>query len=180
VVGLTAVLSLLAVPFDDLRLALWRDQGALDSGEVWRLATPLLIQFDPWPSAVCVLALNLVIGTAVERVYGQVRWLEVYLACGIVGQAFGYLWDPPDAGSSVAGAGLLGALCAWLLSPAARSPLPPRVLAGVGLAAGLALVAAGDMHGPPLLLGGLLGALFTTRRYGRDRFHRKHAKEASA
>jgi len=47
VVGLTAVLSLLAVPFDDLRLALWRDQGALDSGEIWRLATPLLIQFDP-------------------------------------------------------------------------------------------------------------------------------------
>ena len=47
-VGLTAVLSLLAVPFDDLRLALWRDQAALDAGEIWRLATPLLIQFDPW------------------------------------------------------------------------------------------------------------------------------------
>ena len=79
----------------------------------------------------CVLALDLVIGTAVERVYGRVRWLEVYLACGIVGQAFGYLWDPPDAGSSVAGAGLLG-------------------------------------------------ALFTTRRFGRDRFRRNHGKEASA
>ena len=167
-VGLTAVLSLLAIPFDDLRLALWRDQGALDSGELWRLVTPLLIQFDPWPSALCVLALNLVIGTAVERVYGRVRWLEIYLACGIVGQAFGYLWDPPDAGSSVAGAGLLGALCAWLVSPGSRSPLPPRLMAGLGLAAGVVLLALGDMHGPPLLLGGVLGALFASSRTRGD------------
>ncbi len=129
--------------------------GRARLGRDLALATPLLIQFDPWPAAVCVLALDLVIGTAVERVYGRVRWLEVYLACGIVGQAFGYLWDPPDAGSSVAGAGLLGALCAWLLSPAARAPLPPRVWPAWVWPQALRW-SLGDMHGPPCSSAGCL------------------------
>jgi membrane associated rhomboid family serine protease len=158
------VLSLIAVAAPELRLDLWRDQGALDSGQIWRLASPLLVQFDPWPTALTVLGLNLLIGTAVERVYGRLRWLELYLACGIVGQTFGYLWAPPDAGSSVAGAGLLGALCAWALRPSTEAPLPPRVAAGLALLGGVALTALADMHGPPLLLGAGLGAVIVPAR----------------
>ena len=77
----------------------------------------------------------------------------------MVGQAFGYRWEPPDAGASVAGAGLLGAVCAWLLSPAGPRLARVRVWGAVWVVAGIALTATGDMHGPPLLVGFGLAAL---------------------
>src|SRR5215218_5046291 len=67
------------------------------------------------------------LGALAERVYGHGRWLLLYFGCGVVGQAFGYLWAPPDAGASVAAAGLLGAACAWLLSPAGPRQAQVRV-----------------------------------------------------
>jgi hypothetical protein len=76
-----------------------------------------------------------------------------------VGQASGYLWEPPDAGASVAAAGLLGAVSAWLLSPAGPHLARVRGWGVASLMAGIALTAGADMHGPPLLLGFGLGAL---------------------
>ncbi len=163
VVAITSVVTLVQIAVPELRLHLWRDQGALDSGEFWRLATPLLIQYDPWQDAVAVLVLIAFTGTAVERVYGARRLLGVYLICGIVGQAFGYAWEPPDAGASVAGAGLLGALAAWLLSPGSGAPLPPRLLAVIAVPGALILAFHEDMHGPPLLVGLALGTLMWIR-----------------
>ncbi len=160
----TVALTLLQIAFPDVRLALWRDEAGLESGEVWRLVSPLLIQYDPPADAVMVLVLIGVVGTAVERVFGPVRWLAIYLACGVLGQAFGYLWNPADAGCSVAGAGLLGALSAWVVAPSTEAPAPPRIV-GVGVAlGGIALTVARDMHGPPLLLGCMLGAALVGRR----------------
>mgnify|MGYP003289443842 CR=1 FL=1 len=52
-----------------------------------------------------------------------------------------------------AGAGLLGAVCAWMLSPAGPRQARVRIWAVVWPLVGLALTVAGDMHGPPLLLG---------------------------
>jgi membrane associated rhomboid family serine protease len=103
----TVALTLLQIAFPEVRLALWRDEAGLESGEVWRLVSPLLIQYDPPVDAVMVLVLIGVVGTAVERVFGPARWLAIYLACGVLGQAFGYFWDPADAGCSVAGRGCL-------------------------------------------------------------------------
>jgi Rhomboid family len=74
---------------------------------------------------VVVFALLAGVGALAERIYGHGRWLLLYGTCGVVGQAFGFRWEPPDAGASVAAAGLLGAVCAWLLSPA--GPRPARV-----------------------------------------------------
>jgi hypothetical protein len=54
-------------------------------------------------------------------------WLVLYFGCGAIGQMFGYLWEPPDSRASVAGAGLLGAVCAWLLSPAGPRQVQVRV-----------------------------------------------------
>jgi hypothetical protein len=51
-------------------------------------------------------------------------------------------------------------VCAWLLSPAGPPLARVRVWGLAWPLAGLALTAAGDMHGPPLLLGFGLGALF--------------------
>ena len=151
--GFTVALTLLQIVVSEIRLDLWRDQPLLESGELWRLVTPLLIQYDAVRNAVVVLVLIAVVGTAVERVYGAGRWLVTYLICGVIGQACGYLWAPPDAGASVAGAGLVGALCVWVLMPRTRAPLPPRTGAIIPFSGGLALTAVHDMHGPPLLAG---------------------------
>ena len=169
IVATTTVVTLVQIAVPEVRLHLWRDQGALEAGEFWRLATPLLIQYDPWLDAVMVLVLIAFIGTAVERVYGA-RWLlGIYLTCGVVGQAFGYAWEPPDAGASVAGAGLLGALAAWLVAPGSGAPMPPRLAAVLGVLGGLVLTFHQDMHGPPLLAGFALGATALRRTWRRPR-----------
>lgn len=104
-----------------------------------------------------------------ERLFGHANWLLIYLGCGVLGQAFGLLWLPrtSDAGCSVAGAGLLGAVCVWLLSPAA--PRLARVWVCVAwLVAGVVLTAMSDLHGPPLLIGSSLGALMFWRSRRRS------------
>jgi membrane associated rhomboid family serine protease len=159
VLAVTAVLTVLQFPFPQVRTALWRDQGALAAGQWWRLVTPLFVQYDAVWVIALVFACIAVFGALAERVFGPGRWLLLYLGCGVVGQAFGYLWAPPDAGASVACAGLLGALSAWLLSPAGPRPVQVRVWGVAGLFAGTVLVVVGDMHGPPLLAGFGLGAL---------------------
>jgi hypothetical protein len=63
----------------------------------------------------------------------------------------------------VGGAGLLGAVCAWLLSPAGPRLARVRVWGVVWLLAGIVLTAMRDYHGPPLLLGFGLGALLLWR-----------------
>jgi rhomboid protease GluP len=163
VLAVTAVLSVLQFPFPGVRLALWRDPDALAAGQWWRLVTALFVQDDPWWQIVVVLALLAVVGVVVEELFGPGRWLLLYLGCGVVGQAFGFRWQPYDAGASVAGAGLLGALCAWLLSPGGPPLARVRVWGVAWPLAGLALTVAGDIHGPPLLLGFGLGALLLWR-----------------
>jgi rhomboid protease GluP len=159
VLAVTVVLTVLQFPFPEVRQALWRDPDALAAGQWWRLVTPLLVQYDAVWQIVVVLALIAGIGTFAERIFGHGRWLLLYFGCGVVGQAFGYRWEPPDAGASVAGAGLLGAVCAWMLSPAGPRQARVRIWAVVWPLVGLALTVAGDMHGPPLLLGFALGGL---------------------
>jgi rhomboid protease GluP len=160
---ITIAVTLVQIAVPELRLHLWRDQGALQSGEFWRLVTPLLIQYDPWQDAAIVLGLIAFVGTAVERVYGAAQLLGIYVICGVVGQACGYLWEPPDAGASVAGAGLLGALSAWLLSPRSRAPVPPRLIAVLAVLGAIVLTVHQDMHGPPLLVGFALGTSLRIR-----------------
>ena len=117
--AVTVVLTVLQFPFPQVRTALWRDPDAIAAGQWWRLATAMFVQYDKVWQIVAVLACIAAVGVLAERVYGHGPWLLLYLGCGVLGQAFGYLWEPlPDAGASVAGAGLLGAVCAWLLSAA--------------------------------------------------------------
>jgi hypothetical protein len=58
----------------------------------------------------------------------------------------------------VAGAGLLGALCAWLIARPGL-PLQGRLGGGAVLLGAIALTAFRDLHGPPLLAGAALAAL---------------------
>jgi rhomboid protease GluP len=172
VLAVTAVLTVLQFPFPQVRLDLWRDPDALAAGQWWRLVTPLLVQYDTVWQIVVVFACIAGLGALAERVYGHGRWLLLYFGCGVVGQAFGYLWAPPDAGASVAAAGLLGAVCAWLLSPAGPRQAQVRVWGVVWPLGGIVLTARGEMHGPPLLVGFGLGALLLwrdRRRHPDDR-----------
>jgi rhomboid protease GluP len=163
VLAITITVTLVQIAVPELRLHLWRDRDALRSGEFWRVATPLVIQYDAPRDAAIVLGLIAFVGTATERVYGAGRLVGIYVTCGIVGQAFGYLWEPPDAGASVAGAGLLGALSAWLVSPRSGAPFRARLLAVLAVLGGLVLTVRQDMHGPPLLVGCALGTLVRLR-----------------
>jgi membrane associated rhomboid family serine protease len=159
VLAVTVVLTVLQFPFPQVRLDLWRAPGALAAGQWWRLVTPLLVQYDAVWQIVVVLACIAGVGVVAERIFGHARWLLLYLVCGVVGQAFGFRWEPPDAGASVAGAGLLGAVCAWLLSPDGPPQPQVRVWGVLWPLAGIALTVKGDQHGPPLLVGFALGAL---------------------
>jgi rhomboid protease GluP len=173
-VAVTVVLTALQFPFPAVRLALWRDPDALAAGQWWRLVTALFVQNDPWWQIVIVFTLIAGIGAIAERLFGPGRWLLLYFGCGVVGQAVGFRWQPYDAGASVAGAGLLGAVCAWMLSPAGPYLARVRIWGVAWPLAGLVLTAVGDMHGPPLLMGFGLGALLLWR----DR--RRHPDRAAA
>lgn len=102
--------------------------------------------------------------TRLPRLFGPGRWLLLYVGCGVVGQAFGFRWQPYDAGASVAGAGLLRR-CAPGCCRRPGRPWPASGSGGAWPLAGLVLTAVGDIHGPPLLLGFALGA----RLLWRDR-----------
>ena len=132
VLAVTVVVTVLQFPFPEVRLALWRDPEALAAGQWWRLVPALFVQNDLWWQIVIVFALIAAIGAFAERLFGPGRWLLLYLGCGVVGQAFGFRWQPYDASASVAGVGLLGAVCAWLWSPAGPRLARVRIWGGGG------------------------------------------------
>jgi rhomboid protease GluP len=163
VLAVTAVLTVLQYPFPQVRLALWRDPDQIDAGQWWRLVTALFVQYDAVWQIVVVFACIAAIGALAERIFGHGWWLVIYLGCGVVGQFFGYLWEPPDAGASVAAAGLLGAVSVWLLSPAGPRQLQVRVWGVLWPLVGIYLTLKQDQHGPPLLVGFAVGALLLWR-----------------
>lgn len=142
---------------------LWRDPLALSHHQWWRLLSPLLVQPDPWPRAVSVFLLFLVVGSLSEHLWTKAAWLSLYLAGGLAGEIAGYMWQPYDAGLSVAGAGLLGALATSMILRAAACQV--KLGGGLILLGGLILAWRSDIHGPPILVGGLIAVLMI--RYGR-------------
>ncbi|WP_162641424.1 rhomboid family intramembrane serine protease [Streptosporangium sp. 'caverna'] len=141
-----------------VREAMSRTPGFLD-GQWWRLISPILINPEGWHQIVFNAAALLVLGTVAERVYGRLRWIALYLAGALSGEIFSYAMGDYSAGSSLAIAGLLGGLTAWVVLGHARLPAFPRVGA-VALSAGaVLLVVIGDAHGAPILIGFALGSL---------------------
>ncbi|WP_186316086.1 rhomboid family intramembrane serine protease [Catellatospora sichuanensis] len=92
--------------------ALQRGPGIMRDGQWWRLLGTLLVQPSGWGQfAYNTLGLVLV-GMAVERRLGRIRWLALYLAAGLAGVVLMLVLHPLDTGggSSDAVAGLIGAL----------------------------------------------------------------------
>lgn len=93
-----------------------KENSLIADGEWWRLLTPIVLHIGIVHLAFNTLALWSV-GTAVERMYGSVRFLLIYLAAGITGSIASFVFSPyPSAGASGAIFGCLGALLYVALS----------------------------------------------------------------
>lgn len=124
--------------------------------QYWRLVTPLFMHTRAW-EGVCNFVVVAVLGVMVERMFGSKLWLVLFFTSGIVGEIAGHVWKPVGAGSSVAAAGLLGAIAAWLLF---RNRRPQGVFGALVIVFGaIALTALRDLHGPPILVGFCIASL---------------------
>jgi rhomboid protease GluP len=155
----TSVLTGLSLVNPCVLRALMRSPRVLQ-GEVWRLVTPLFVE----RGGVAEITLNLVtlalVGTVAERLWGSRRWLDIYIAGGVSGEFAGLAWKPLGAGSSVALFALVGA-CALAV---VRRRMPWPLLTLLVVVTGAALTALKNLHGPPLLVGAALAAVFARRK----------------
>lgn len=101
------------------------------SGEWWRLPAAAFLH-----AGVLHLALNMWAlwdaGRLVERLYGSLPFLLIYLAAGVTGSLASALWNPQGAvsiGASGAVFGVLGALGAFLLTQ--KHSVPRQVVLGL-------------------------------------------------
>ena len=112
---ITATVTGLQLIFPGELSALRRNPEALEAGEWWRIISPLLVHSDGWLQIAVNLLGIAVVGVTVERLFGGVRFLMLYLGAGLAGEIAGYRWDPHGAGASVALLGLVGGLVALSL-----------------------------------------------------------------
>lgn len=87
-----------------------KSNGLIVDGEWWRLITPLFLHLSHWHFLFNTLALYF-LGTAVERIFGNWRFLAVYLLAGVSGSVASFAFtDNLSAGASGAIFGCFGAL----------------------------------------------------------------------
>ena len=159
-----------------------RDPVAIAAGQWWRVITALFAFDGGAVQKLGTVFAVLALGIIAERRIGTVEWLVIAFLSGLAGQLAGLWWQPYGATASVAVAGLLGATGVWLAWPrigaeGAIAVKVPRRLArlGVGattllwlarigavliLALTVWLLATRDMHGPAIVAGAGLCALF--------------------
>jgi len=83
--------------------------SAIVAGEYWRLITPVLLHGSILHIAFNMYAL-FIFGPGLERTYGHLRFLALYLLAGFAGNVFSFIFTPnPSLGSSTAIFGLLAA-----------------------------------------------------------------------
>ena len=83
-------------------------------GELWRLITPILIHASILHIGMNMYAL-LILGPVVERTYGKLRFLELYLMAGLLGNTFSFFFtQEPSLGASTAIFGLISAQAVYI------------------------------------------------------------------
>ncbi len=83
-------------------------------GQLWRLVTPVLLHGSILHVGMNMYAL-FIIGPGVERNYGRIRYLELYLIAGIFGNIFSFLFtSEPSLGASTAIFGLIAAQAVYI------------------------------------------------------------------
>lgn len=160
-VAATVLCTVLArTAFPGLYDAVRRDPGALRSGQVWRLVSPVLVQDDPVWTTIAVLVLVAVVSAVAEWHFGHWRLAALYLVGALAGHVLGEWWQPYSSGASVAGCGVLGGLLVWLW----RTGHPmARVWTVLWLVFAVVDTVLQDIHGAPILAGALLGLVIVRR-----------------
>ncbi len=93
--------------FDLPSAYLIKSNQLIDKGQFWRLITPLLLHGSILHIAFNMYALY-VLGPGLERFYGHLRFLLLYLVGGFVGNVFSYILSPANSlGASTAIFGLV-------------------------------------------------------------------------
>jgi rhomboid protease GluP len=116
------------IPVGKMQIAWGSNFGPYTTdGEWWRLLTSLFIHFGIAHLVLNMLAL-VMFGSLVERLYGSVNYLLIYILAGIAGSLASISWRPEinSAGASGAIFGILGALLAAQLR--AKGTFPPDIL----------------------------------------------------
>lgn len=129
-------------------------------GQYWRLLTGAFLH-----AGLAHIFSNMLVlyraGPFVERVYGSLRFLLIYLFAGITGGMVSVLWRPGvDAiGASGAICGMLAALLVYMLNP--RNAIPRALMAryAAATAAFLAYSIYGGFHTPGVDNGAHIGGL---------------------
>ena len=116
IIGLTSIVSLTALAATDgqsIFELLWLDKPAVAAGEYWRLWSVTLLHGDPIHLLFNMYALFLA-GPIVERWYGRLRFLVLYLVLAAAGSTASFVFggDVPAVGASGAIFGLFGMLLA--------------------------------------------------------------------
>ncbi|MBN1180609.1 MAG: rhomboid family intramembrane serine protease [Anaerolineae bacterium] len=113
---------------------------AIVDGEIWRLGTSMFLHLGVLHIGFNSYALWL-FGPQVERPYGQVRFLIIYLLSGLAGSSFSFLLSPYDSvGASGAIFGLIGAMGAYLYRYRAKFVAGQSRLMNILMVAGYNLI----------------------------------------
>jgi rhomboid protease GluP len=116
------------IPVGKMQIAWGSNFGPYTTdGEWWRLFTSLFIHFGIAHLVLNMLAL-VTFGPLVERLYGSVNYLLIYVLAGLAGSLASLSWRPDinSAGASGAIFGILGALLAAQLR--SGDTFPPDIL----------------------------------------------------
>ena len=112
-IAVTTVVYLLQIMVSFITGVSWMEilfakvNTGLLQGQVWRLITPILLHGSMLHILLNMYAL-LIIGPSLERVYGQGRFLGLYLIAGVWGNTLSYLLTPAvSLGASTAIFGLI-------------------------------------------------------------------------
>jgi rhomboid protease GluP len=124
----------------------WKDTARIAAGEYWRLVTPLFLHAGPAHIFFNSYAIY-IIAPQVERVFGSLRFVVIYLLSGIAGVVASMIFNPnvPSVGASGAIFGLIGALIVYLYrhrelfgGMGRRRLMAALEIAGINLLIGLA------------------------------------------
>lgn len=141
VIGTISVAQLTIAPA--LLPMLMRQAALVRSGEVWRLASSLVVQEGGWSGAAFNVAGLAAIGIVTERTLVRWQWGAVAVISVASAQLLALRWEAVGAGNSILNFGLAGGVCAACLAGSRRA----RVPAAMASACFVLLLAAHDIHG---------------------------------